>query len=85
METNDRQEILYNIYAVEHTWDGELGLIISDLKYHGNNRLIGNEFSTRRLTCGQKCQQTGRCRLCYTLLDLANPIMLKEYKEKVNA
>lgn len=82
MELPDKEQSLYNIYAVEQKWDGELGLIVEDLNYLGNNRLIGDQYITRRLTCGQSCQQNGRCRLCYTLLDLANPQKLREYRDE---
>lgn len=82
---NRKEQALYRIYIEQKAWPGELNDIISNLKYEGTNRLIPpNQFGVRRAVCGQMCQETGICQLCYRVLDLANPILLGEYRDAMN-
>jgi hypothetical protein len=78
-QCNLRQEqAMFRIYAEQKEWPGELGTIITNLNYPGVNRLIPPDATKRRLNCGQRCQY-GPCKLCYHLLDLADPEKLKAY------
>lgn len=61
-------------------WSGDLNMIITNLNYAGVNRMIPKDFTTARLSCGQRCQSGGHCRLCYRYLELANPTLLANYK-----
>lgn len=72
-----RERALYRIYAEDHNWPGDLRLLINDLNYKGVNRLINPEHSRGRLNCGQKCQQGFNCKLCYRMLDIADPELLE--------
>lgn len=79
---NQKQEqALYRIYAEQHAWSGELGMLVQDLDYPATNRMLPPELATTRLNCGQKCQENGNCHICYRLMDLANPEKLRNYLE----
>lgn len=76
-----QEQALFRIYKAGK-WPGELGLIIHDLNYPGVNRMIHSDFSLARMNCGQKCLTgTSNCRICYRMLDLAQPEKIKEYVE----
>lgn len=81
-----REAALYRIYIENKHWDGSLNQLITKLNYPGPclNRMIDPENSKRRRTCGQSCLTRGSgCRLCYHLLELADPELYKG-KEQFN-
>ena len=77
----DQERALFRIYAEQKKWPGELGLIIQDINYLGTNRMIPPDLVEKRLNCGQKCMENGNCRLCWRILDLANPDLLRDYQK----
>ena len=77
----DQERALFRIYAEQHRWPGDLGLIVQDLNYMGTNRMIPPDLAEMRLNCGQRCQEGGSCRRCWRLLDLANPELLRDYQK----
>lgn len=79
--TLEEERALYRIYAEQHKWPGELGMIIKDLNHTGINRMIPTTMTERRLNCGQKCQESDTCHLCWRMLDLADPDLLKDYQK----
>jgi hypothetical protein len=82
---NHKEQALYRIYIEQKAWPGELNDIISNLNYKGTNRMIPpHTFGIKRAVCGQRCQETGRCKICYRTLDLANPTLLSDYREAMN-
>lgn len=82
---NHKEQALYRIYMEQKAWPGELNDIISNLNYKGTNRMIPpHTFGAKRISCGQRCQETGICHLCYRILDLANPELLSAYQESKN-
>lgn len=80
---NRKEQALYRIYAEQHEWSGEVSMIISNIQTNAVNRMIPPNFAERRIKCKQRCEANGACHLCYLHLKLANPTMLREYKEKV--
>ena len=76
----DQERALFRIYAEQKQWPGDVGLIIQDLNYMGVNRMLPPDFAEKRLNCGQRCQENGSCRICWRLLDLANPDLLSRYQ-----
>lgn len=87
-ESAAREAALYRIYIEKKAWDGDLQELITNLNYPGVNRMVPPEISQERMTCGHACVTRGRnCRLCYTMLDLANPDLYKgneQFNEKFN-
>lgn len=75
-----KEQALFRIYAEQKTWSGDLGMIITNLNYPGINRMIPTELTEKRMTCGQRCQSGGHCRLCYRYLELANPELIQGLK-----
>lgn len=78
-----RESALFRIYAEQKTWGGPLSLLILGLPETIDNILIPQDAMQSRLNCGQKCQKTGRCRICPLALKIANGERLKEYFEAV--
>jgi (2Fe-2S) ferredoxin len=80
-----QEQALYRIYIEQKAWPGEVSDIITNLNYKGTNRLIPpHTFGIKRAVCGQRCQETGRCKICYRTLDLANPTLLSDYRDAMN-
>ena len=78
----ENEEALYRIYAEQHEWPGELGMIITNLNYYGENRMLQRTLTESRMNCGQRCQSGGACQICYRSLNLANPEHIKAYLEE---
>ena len=45
--------------------------------------MIPEQFADVRRNCGQRCMAGGSCRVCHRLLHLANPDLIRQYKEEV--
>ena len=71
-----QEQALYRIYT-RGSWSGDLRYIILDLDYPGANYMISPELAEKRIRCGQRCQENGVCKLCYRMLDLADPDKIK--------
>ena len=74
-----KEQAMYRIYAEDKSWPSDLGLLITNLNHAGTNRMIGSDYSLRRINCGQRCQEGNGCTICYRLLYLANPKLIKDY------
>ena len=77
-----KEQALYRIYAEQKNYPGNLNNLISNLNYEAINRLIHPEFSEKRAFCGQKCASGLNCKLCYRMLDLANPDKIELLKQR---
>lgn len=76
-----KEQALYRIYCEQKAWPGDLGMIITNLNYTGVNRMIPEELTLKRMSCGQRCQSGSSCQLCYRYLKLADPKLLAKYKQ----
>lgn len=76
-----KEEALYRIYAEQKQWPGQVNMIISNINTEAYNRMIPEDFTTHRLNCGQRCAAGGSCKLCYRYLKLADPNLIRPYKE----
>lgn len=76
-----KEQALYRIYAEEKEWSGKLSYLITNLGKDCTNRMLPPEFTEKRMNCGQKCTAFGACRLCYRYFALADPELLKKFKE----
>ena len=79
-----REQALFRIYSEQKHWPGDLNMIITNLNYEGLNRIIVPHMAEHRLNCGQRCQKTSNCKLCYRALSLAIPEPIREYMEAMN-
>ena len=82
MGDRKQEQALFRVYTDRKCWQGELGLLIQDLNYPCTNRMIPPDLAEKRLNCGQRCKAMGACRLCYRMMDLANPDLLRPVLEK---
>lgn len=75
----DREATLFNVYAEKGTWPGNLNLLIENLNFDVDNRLIYDEdhFAKRRATCQQKCLSNGTCHFCEQRLKFVDNILTK--------
>lgn len=81
IEPDLKKEItLLHIYKDNQTWPGNLNLLIKGLNYDVDNRALPDEFASRRMTCGQRCKETGRCHFCQMAFSYANAIRKEYYK-----
>ena len=79
---NQKQEqALFRIYVEQGSWSGELDMIVQDLNYPCTNRMIPPTLAQTRLNCSQRCQEGGQCRICYRMMDLADPNKIRNYLE----
>ena len=76
------EQALYRVYAEQKRWIADLNKLISNLNYSAMNNLIHSDFSEKRAFCGQKCMMGLNCKICYRMLDLANPDKLKSLIQK---
>lgn len=79
---NRKEQALYRVYAEKKEWPGELGQLITNFDFDGVNRMISPSLGEKRIKCRQRCTY-GKCQACYIALRLANPILLKSYKEQL--
>lgn len=73
-----QERATFRIYAEEHEWPGKVNMLISNVKTEALNRLIHPSFGETRPTCGQRCQENGRCHYCERLLHLAHEDVVRE-------
>ena len=76
-----KEQALFRIYAEEKEWSGKLSYIITNLGEDCTNRMLPPEFTSARMNCGLRCTAFGACRLCYHYFTLADPDLLKKFKE----
>lgn len=77
----DKEQALYRIYAEQKEWPGEMDMLFTNFNYQGYNRMIMPKVAESRLNCGQRCQASGACRICYRAADLAIPDKFDYLKE----
>lgn len=76
----DKEETLLHIYSINKSWPGNLNLLISNLNYNIDNRLIPEELVEKRLNCGQKCMANSSCHLCQNSFLFATRVRDKKLK-----
>lgn len=74
-----KEQAMYRIYAEDHNWPTDLGLLITNFNHTGVNRLIHTDFSRQRLNCRQLCQEGNGCMLCYRMMHVADPDLIRSY------
>ena len=71
--TVNKEEALFRIYIKEKEWAGPLYMLIEGLNTPAANRMIDSSITEKRLNCGQRCEEGGRCRNCYSELAMSDP------------
>ena len=68
----------FRIYAEQQAWPGDMTMIISNLHTDALNRLVHPSLAETRLNCGQRCQETGRCRYCERMLMMSTEKFVRQ-------
>lgn len=81
----DKESALYHVYAENKYWPGNLNLLIENLDFDFDNRILYDEegFATRRMNCQQKCLQGKSCHYCEDQFYFVDRI-LKKYRDNKN-
>ena len=69
----NKEEALFRIYIKEKAWAGPLSMLIEGLTSPAANRMISSSITEKRLNCGQRCEESGRCHNCYSELTMSDP------------
>ena len=73
--SEDKQNVLYDVYFHDREWNGNLREIIKGLDVDVNNYyILGKEFAQRRIKCNKKCIKGDSCNLCNEIKELADTI-----------
>lgn len=62
-DTLTKEKTLITIYK-SGEWPGNLNLLLNDLDYNIDNRLIESTFAQTRLSCRHRCQRDNSCHFC---------------------
>lgn len=80
VDSMSQEQAYFRIYKEQKEWPGKVNLLISDIGTETPlNRMISSEATIRRLSCGQRCQEGGACRICERIMTLADRDMIKAY------
>ena len=69
----NKEEALFRIYIKEKAWAGPLSMLIEGLTSPAANRMISSSITEKRLNCGQRCEEGGRCHNCHSELTMSDP------------
>lgn len=75
-----KEATLLHIYKDNAEWPGNLNLLIKNLDVDVDNRVLPDDFADRRMNCGQKCKENGRCKFCDISFRFANAIRKEYYR-----
>ena len=70
----DKPEVLYEIYAQDRHWYGDLSEIISGLESNLDSRFILPHFGERRVKCQRKCLAGEKCVICEAILECSKTL-----------
>ena len=82
-EDPQRERALYRIYIEEHTWPGDLDMIITNFNATGQNAFLPPDMGEKRLNCRQRCMSRQPCHICKIALAIADRDLLEDYEKAV--
>jgi len=68
----DRQAVLYRIYAIKKAWKSSLDTIILDFDCNFDSTRVLPAFAEARKYCGKRCMKGERCGICESALNISN-------------
>lgn len=77
-EGKKQSSTLYEIYAKDKEWFGDLNMLIFNFNEVIDNRTILPTFAGRRINCKQKCLQKNNCHFCQRIADLSKTLESKD-------
>jgi hypothetical protein len=80
-----KEGALYRVYAENGNWPVNLNLLIDNLDFDFDNRLLYDveNFANRRMSCGQKCLRGRTCHYCIDQMNFQFTL-LKKYIDNKN-
>lgn len=81
-----KERTLYDIYAENGNWPGNINLLLTNLNRDADNRGLPEEFGEIRSNCRQRCMMDGACHFCETAFNFEKSIRKYKYeldKEKL--
>ena len=81
----DKEAAMYKVYAENGSWPGNLNLLIDNLEFDFDNRLLydAEGFAERRMSCKQKCLKGRGCHYCIDQLQFPDTT-LRAYRDYKN-
>ena len=75
-ESQNIQEIMYDVYAHAKKWFGPLREIIFGLESDIDSRtILPDSFAKVRLNCDHKCKKGGKCTICNRFEDVSDTLL----------
>jgi hypothetical protein len=81
-----KERTLYDIYAENGNWPGNINLLLTNLNRDADNRGLPEELGEIRSNCRQRCMMNGACHFCETAFNFEKTIRNYKYerdKEKL--
>lgn len=78
----EQERTLYDVYAEQKVWNGNLYFLITNLNVHCDNRGLPDDIGQARANCGQRCMQTGSCHFCQTAFMFEKTLRTKKNEVK---
>lgn len=80
----EKESTLYHIYAENKNWPGNLNLLIDNLNFDCDNRIIYDDdnFAERRMNCRQRCMSGKTCHYCVDCMKFE--AVVRKYRDYKN-
>ena len=78
----EQERTLYDVYAEQKVWNGNLYFLITNLNVHCDSRGLPDDIGQARANCGQRCMQTGSCHFCQTAFMFEKTLRTKKNEVK---
>jgi hypothetical protein len=69
-----KEATLFDVYANQKTWKGNLNILLTNLNCNVDNRAIPVEFAEARSQCRQDCLRNSNCHFCYTAMKFSRAV-----------
>lgn len=80
-----QEAALLKVYKEDKQWPGNLNLLITNLNYNIDNRVIDKDLGKKRMNCGQRCMENGTCHLCESCFTLGTAIRKRHFQESFDS
>ena len=80
----EKESTLYHVYAENKNWPGNLNLLIDNLNFDCDNRIIYDDdnFAERRMNCRQRCMSGKTCHYCVDCMKFE--AVVRKYRDYKN-
>ena len=82
--TPSQQNTLYDIYAKDMRWDGNLKNLIEGIDEDINSMCLLPRFGEKRVSCKHRCLQGVDCQMCDIIFDLSKNLEENKIRIKID-